>query len=117
MRSLARRATGLVAAYAVALQALLVSWAPVAMPSALGADAALCLTDFSVPDGSRPDDPHRVCAAACVVAASGGVSVERVAEPALPPRHVMPIAWHFAAEVLPAARGHHAALPRGPPAA
>ena len=78
IRSLTTRAVAVVAAYAVALQALLGAFGLAVHPAGAGFDplAVLCVSDRGDPGSGAPvsQDPACPCGAACTMSSCGGSS-------------------------------------------
>ncbi len=118
LRPVRRRIVAIVAAYAVALQALLAAFVPAGPAALAGRFAVLCSHDAAA-DGTGPPSQHDLpCAAAC---AAMGHGVSGPAPPgvvvALVEPNTVPVAVPAADWVSPRSATTHTHAPRGPPLA
>ncbi len=111
-RRLVRRCLGLIAAYAIALQALLVAGAVLPAWWAAGA-ATLCVTS----DAGAPAPGHHESLPCCTAnACHGGAALMPASAPAAPVRHVLPATRVvLALAAASAGSGRQPNWPRAPP--
>jgi len=109
-----RRCAALIAAYAVALQAVLGAFAFVAPVLAGEAGTVICRSDSGTPDQPQTHDQCGACLAGHCAAAAAGP--ERLGIPAPWPIASMPAATLLAVAFAPPAPRSQPHSPRAPPA-